>query len=59
LLDPNGRKGRVPLWGTGFGFSGSVGSFLETRMLFGFPLRSTPTTEAGKFLFTFAVTAQF
>jgi hemolysin activation/secretion protein len=59
LLDPNGRKGRVPLWGTGFGFSGSVGSFLETRMLFGFPLRNTATTEAGKFLFTFAVTAQF
>ena len=59
LLDPNGRRDRVPLWGTGFGFSGSVGSFLETRMLFGFPLRDTATTKAGKFLFTFAVTAQF
>lgn len=59
LLDPEGRKARVPLWGTGFGFVASVGSYWEARMLFSLPLLSTATTRVDQPFFNFALTAQF
>ena len=59
LLDPNGRKDRIPLWGTGFGLVAAVGFHWEARLLFSWPLESTPSTEAGQPRFNFSLTAQF
>jgi len=59
LLAPNGNPGSTALWGAGFGFTGTVGTGMDVRMLFAVPLRTTPTTTAGKLLFNVAVSAQF
>jgi hemolysin activation/secretion protein len=59
LLDPQGRAGRIPLWGTGLGVVASVGSFWEARFLFSAPLLSTSTIEAYQPYFNFSLTAQF
>jgi hemolysin activation/secretion protein len=59
LIDPLGRQGRIPLWGTGFGGVATIGSHWEARMLFGWPLESTSTTEAGQPRFDFGLSFQF
>ncbi len=59
LLDPQGRQGSTPLWGTGFGFSASAGSHWQAQFLFSWPLLSAGTTPAYQPFFNFALTAQF
>jgi hemolysin activation/secretion protein len=59
LLDPMGRPGRIPLWGTGFGWVATVGPQWEGRFLFSWPLLSTTTTEAGQPRFDFGLSFQF
>jgi hemolysin activation/secretion protein len=59
LIDPQGRQGSTPLWGTGFGFSASAGSHWQAQLLFSWPLLSTSTTPADQPFFNFALTAQF
>jgi len=59
LLDPQGRNSRVPLWGTGFGIVAAVGFHWEARLIFGWPLESTPSTPSGQPRFNFSLTAQF
>jgi len=59
LIDTLGRQGRIPLWGTGFGGVATIGSHWEARMLFGWPLESTSTTEAGQPRFDFGLSFQF
>ncbi|HWX20850.1 MAG TPA: POTRA domain-containing protein [Candidatus Binatia bacterium] len=59
LIDPNGRDGRIPLWGTGFGGVATIGSHWEARFLFSWPLLRTTTTEPGVPRFDFSLTAQF
>lgn len=59
LLDPQGRNADTALWGTGFGFVASAGSHWEARLLFSWPLLSTPTISAYEPFFNFALTAQF
>jgi len=59
LLDPNGRKPRLPLWGTGFGTVVAVGPHWETRFWFSWPLLTAGTTEAYQPRFNFALSGQF
>jgi len=59
LLDPNGRDGRVPLWGAGFGGVASVGPHFEARFLFSWPFLRTLTTEPYQPRFDFSLSAQF
>jgi hemolysin activation/secretion protein len=59
LIDPEGRQGSTPLWGTGFGFSAAAGSHWQAQFLFSWPLLSTVTTPADQPFFNFALTAQF
>ena len=59
LIDPGGRQGSTPLWGTGFGFSASAGSHWQAQLLFSWPLLSAGTTPAYQPFFNFALTAQF
>ena len=59
LLDPQSSPGGTPLWGTGFGLTASVGSDLQARFLFSWPLISTSTTTAYQPFFNFSLTAQF
>ena len=59
LLDPSGRSGRVPLWGTGIGGVASVSPVWEVRLLLAWPLLNTQTSEAGQIRLSFAVGAQF
>ena len=59
LLDPNGRPGRVPLLGAGFGGAASVGASWEARLLFAWPLLNTPTSESKQIRISFALSAQF
>ncbi|HEV2436190.1 MAG TPA: POTRA domain-containing protein [Verrucomicrobiae bacterium] len=59
LIDPLGRQGSTPLWGTGFGFSASAGSHWQAQFLFSWPLLSAGTTPAYQPFFNFALTAQF
>lgn len=59
LLDPNGRNGRMPLWGTGFGGVATIGPHWEGRLLFSWPLNSTATTQAGQPRFDFGLSFQF
>jgi hemolysin activation/secretion protein len=59
LLDPQGRPARTPLWGTGFGLVGSIGTRWEARLLFSVPLLNAGTVEAHEPLFDFSLTAQF
>ena len=59
LLDPQGRNGRTPLWGTGCGFAGSIGSAWEGRLMFAAPLLNTPTSEAGQLRISFSLSGQF
>jgi hemolysin activation/secretion protein len=59
LLDPNGRQGRVPLWGTGIGMVGSIGNNLDTKLTLAWPLRTTPSTRSGRALFSFSLRVQF
>jgi hemolysin activation/secretion protein len=59
LLDSQGRQGRTPLWGTGFGGVFSVGPHFEARFLFSWPLLGTTTTEAYQPRFNFSLSAQF
>ena len=59
LIDPEGRQGSTPLWGTGFGFSAAAGSHWQAQFLFSWPLLSTLTTPAYQPFFNFVLTAQF
>jgi hemolysin activation/secretion protein len=59
LLDPNGRKGLVPLWGSGFGAVASLGSHWEVRLLCSWPFLSAGTTTAYQPRFDFSLSAQF
>jgi hemolysin activation/secretion protein len=59
LMDPQGRPGRLPLWGVGFGGVASLGPHWEARLLFSWPLLSTGTTSAYDPRLNFALTAQF
>jgi hemolysin activation/secretion protein len=59
LIDPNGRAGRVPLWGAGFGGVASIGSHFEARFLFSLPFLRTATTEPYQPRFDFSLSAQF
>ena len=60
LIDPpSGASGDVALWGTGFGFTASVGSHWDARFLFSFPLLSAGTVQSGQPFFNFGLTAQF
>jgi hemolysin activation/secretion protein len=59
LLDPHGRPGNTPLWGTGAGAAITVGPNWEARLLFSVPLLSAGTVRAYQPLFNFALDAQF
>ncbi|MGO8926675.1 MAG: ShlB/FhaC/HecB family hemolysin secretion/activation protein [Limisphaerales bacterium] len=59
LLDPQGRQGRTPLWGTGFGGIASIGAIWEARLLVSWPLLSAGTVEGGQPRFNFSLSAQF
>jgi hemolysin activation/secretion protein len=59
LLDPQGRPGRTPLWGTGFGFVAAIGATWEARFLFSMPLLSYGETKSGQPRFDFGLSAQF
>ena len=59
LLDPQGRPGSTPLWGTGIGMVASIGAHWETRFLFSVPLLDAGTISAYQPFFNFALTAQF
>ncbi|HWV99981.1 MAG TPA: POTRA domain-containing protein [Candidatus Acidoferrum sp.] len=59
LLDPNGAKGRVSLWGTGVGGIFSLGSHWEARFLFSVPLLKAGTTDALQPRFNFSLLGQF
>jgi len=59
LLDPQGRPPSSELWGTGFGFTASVGSHWEARFLFSLPLIGTSATPQDQPYFNFGLTAQF
>ena len=59
LLDPNGRPSHTPLWGTGCGVVGDIGSTWEARLLFAWPLLNTDTSEAGQIRISFGLSAQF
>lgn len=59
LLDPQGRSSSTELWGTGFGFTASVGSHWQARFLFSVPLIGTIYTPQDQPNFNFGLTAQF
>jgi hypothetical protein len=59
LIDPNGRPGRVPLWGAGFGAVASIGTHFEARFLFSCPFVRTAFTEPYQPRFDFSLSAQF
>jgi hemolysin activation/secretion protein len=59
LLDPNGAKNPISLWGTGFGGIFSLGSHWEARFLFSWPLLTAGTTEAYQPRFNFSLLGQF
>jgi hypothetical protein len=59
LLEPQGRKAGVALWGAGLGGIISTGSFWEARLLFSMPLLDAGTTRAYQPLFNFSLTGQF
>lgn len=59
LLDPQGRDGRMPLWGTGFGTLATIGSRWEARFLLSWPLLSAGTTTAMSPRLDFSLSAQF
>ena len=56
---PSKRPESTRLWGTGFGFTASVGSHWDARFLFSFPLLSAGTVQSGQPFFNFGLTAQF
>jgi hypothetical protein len=59
LLDPEGRKATVPLWGTGVAGVASLGSHFNGMLSLAWPLLSTPTTEANHLHVAFSLSAQF
>jgi hemolysin activation/secretion protein len=59
LVDPHGRQGSTPLWGTGFGMAALVGSHWQAQFLFSWPLLNAGTVPAYQPFFNFALTAQF
>jgi len=59
LIDPEGRQGSTPLWGTGLGLTASAGPHWQAQWLFSVPLISTPDTQKDQFYFNFSLTAQF
>jgi hemolysin activation/secretion protein len=59
LMDPQGRKGSVALWGAGLGGVASIGSHWEARLMFSLPLLRTADTSPYQPFFNFGLTAQF
>ncbi len=59
LLDPQGRAGMIPLFGAGLGGTMNVGRRWNARLLFAWPLLSSPTSESHQLRVSFALSAQF
>jgi hemolysin activation/secretion protein len=59
LSDPEGRRADTPLWGTGLAGAASLGTHFNAMLSFGWPLLSTPTTEAYHVRIAFLLSAQF
>lgn len=59
LLDPQGRRPDIPLWGTGFAGAASLGPHFNGMLSFAWPLLNTPFTEAYHVRIAFALSAQF
>jgi hemolysin activation/secretion protein len=59
LLDPGGRKGTLPLWGTGLAGVASLGSHFNAMLMLAMPLLGTTTTEADHLRVAFSLSAQF
>jgi hemolysin activation/secretion protein len=59
LLDPNGRKGASPLWGTGLAGAASLGSHFNAMLMLAWPLLGTTTSEADQMRVAFSLSAQF
>jgi hemolysin activation/secretion protein len=47
------------LWGTGIGFNGTVGSFLDFRLAAAWPLQRTAQSIPGRLQIYFGIAAQF
>jgi hemolysin activation/secretion protein len=56
---PSRRPDSIQLWGTGFGFTASVGSHWQAQFLFSVPLIGTSDTSRYQPYFNFALTGQF
>lgn len=59
LLDPQGRRGETPLWGTGVAGTATLGSHFNGMLMLAYPLLSTPTTEAYHPRVQFSLTGEF
>ena len=59
FIEPGSRKGTTEMWGTGFGFNGSIGEHLDFRVTIGFPLLDVPGVNAPSPRFAFAIGGQF
>ncbi len=59
LLDPQGRVGQTPLWGTGLGLTGMLGTHWAGRFWFSVPLLDAGSVEAYHPFVDFSLTAQF
>ena len=58
-LDPNAYPRTGNLMGVGAGASMAIGTHGAARLLFGWPLRDTASTEKGQLRLAFALSAQF
>ena len=58
-LDSNAGSGSIPLWGTGFGLTAAVGHIWDGRLLFAWPLLTTPASEAGQLRISFSLKAEY
>ncbi len=59
LEDPNGRKGRTSLWGTGLGATLNIGYGLDLRTSIAWALESTSRVAAGTRFIYFSLSGQF
>jgi hemolysin activation/secretion protein/AraC-like DNA-binding protein len=59
LSDPGARQSPVSLCGTGCGMDATIGSHIESKIMFGVPLLSVPGRDAGAYLFQFSLGVQF
>jgi hypothetical protein len=59
LSDPGSRQSPVSLCGTGCGMDATIGSHIESKLMFGVPLLSVPGRDAGAYLVQFSLVVQF